>query len=189
MSSARWSAVVLAVAFSSSWASFGQAIDVDFGAITSGPNLDDGVLVDYFLSFSLEGSNIATAGVFEPGDPPTPICDLVEEDEDDWNCDLPGFASLDEICSAVGFGDFLLLLNSTPGVDDSFTVGFDPGCSDPFRATRRSPRPRRMETCLPCRVTTSSVGPAARRAHAVPATSSFQSSPETGTWRSSSCAT
>ena len=112
--------------------SLARALEVDFVAITAGSNRDDGTLVDYFLSFSLEGTDIASARVLEPGLPPTEICVLVQEGDNDWNCDLLGFASLDDICNNIGFGDFLFELTASVGSDDTLTVFFDPGCTDPF---------------------------------------------------------
>ena len=109
-----------------------QAIDVDLVAITAGANREDGVLMDYFLSFSLEGSDLADVRVFRPGNPPIPVCLLVDEGDGAWNCDLPGFTSLNDICVNVGFGDFLFELTAAVGSDDTLTVFFDPGCTDPF---------------------------------------------------------
>ncbi len=108
------------------------AIDVEFIAITAGGLREDGALLDYFLSFSVDGADMAAVDVYKPGAPPTLICSLVEEDVDAWNCDLGGFADLDDICQNVGFGDFLFEFTAAVGSDDTVTLFFDPGCTDPI---------------------------------------------------------
>jgi len=109
-----------------------HAIDVDVVAITSGSAREDGALLEYFLSFTVEGTDIASGRVLKPGSPPTEICALVNEADNDWNCDLLGFTSLDDICQTIGFGDFLFELTAAVGSDDTLTLFFDPGCADPI---------------------------------------------------------
>ena len=113
------------------------ALDTELASITAGSARQDGFFSDYFLSFTVEGSDIAGGTILKPGAPPTALCQLVFAGPgflapESWSCELEDFVSLDEICTLVGFGDFRFQLTAAAGADDGFTLFFDSGCTDPF---------------------------------------------------------
>ncbi len=113
------------------------ALDTELATVTAGPAREDGFFGTYFVSFTVEGAEIAGGTIYKPGAPPTELCQLVFAGPgflapESWSCELEGFASLDEICTMVGFGDFRFELTAAAGADDAFTVSFDPGCVDPW---------------------------------------------------------
>lgn len=104
-----------------------SAIEVDAIFLGTVEDREQDANLTYVFVATVIGDGISGGRVFRPGNP-TPICTL---DAEEATCNIIG-TSLNDFCTQFGFGDFIIEIDAAIGMNDSVTLFFDPGCTDPF---------------------------------------------------------